>query len=151
MKIYKLIFIILIVFLKTETLLSENNIFNVNNIELEKNDKISNNSLANQAIKKGFNELIEKILLKKDIDKLSDLKFTSIKRLVTYYQVSQISDEKKNKELVNFSITFDKDKIHELFYKRGILYSEILNKEVYILPILIKNDDINVFNNNFFL
>ena len=150
MKLIIQIILILIVFLKTETLLSENNIFNVNNIELEKNDKISNNSLANQAIKKGFNELIEKILLKKDIDKLSDLKFTSIKRLVTYYQVSQISDEKKNKELVNFSITFDKDKIHELFYKRGILYSEILNKEVYILPILIKNDDINVFNNNFF-
>ena len=71
--------------------------------------------------------------------------------MVTYYQVSQISDEKKNKELVNFNITFDKDKIHyELFYKRGILYSEILNTEVYILPILIKNNDINVFNNNFF-
>ena len=144
------IILILIIFFKTETLLSENNIFNVNNIELEKNDKISNNSLANQAIKKGFNELIERILLKKDIDKLSDLKFTSIKRLVTYYQVSQISDENKNRELVNFSITFDKDKIHELFYKRGILYSEILNKEVYILPILIKNNDIYVFNNNFF-
>ena len=94
--------------------------------------------------------MIKRILLKKDIDKLSDLKFTSIKRLVTYYQVSQISDEKKNKELVNFNITFDKDKIHELFYKRGILYSEILNTEVYILPILIKNNDINVFNNNFF-
>ena len=95
--------------------------------------------------------MIKRILLKKDIDKLSDLKFTSIKRLVTYYQVSQISDEKKNKELVNFNITFDKDKIHELFYKRGILYSEILNTEVYILPILIKNNDINVFNNNFFM
>ena len=128
MKLLIQIILILIIFFKTETLLSGNNIFNVNNIELEKNDKISNNSLANQAIKKGFNELIEKILLKKDIDKLSDLKFTSIKRLVTYYQVSQISDEKKNRELVNFSITFDKDKIHELFYKRGILYSEILNK-----------------------
>ena len=36
MKLYKLIFTILIVFLKTETLLSENNLFNVNNIELKK-------------------------------------------------------------------------------------------------------------------
>ena len=35
MKIFKLIFI-LIVFFKTETLLSENNLFNVNNIKLEK-------------------------------------------------------------------------------------------------------------------
>ena len=51
MKLIIQIILILIVFFKTETLLSENNIFNVNNIELEKNDKISNNSLANQAIK----------------------------------------------------------------------------------------------------
>ena len=36
MKMYKLISIILIVFLKTETLLSKNNLFNVNNIRLEK-------------------------------------------------------------------------------------------------------------------
>ena len=42
------------------------------------------------------------------------------------------------KKLVNFSVTFDKDKIHNLFYKKGISYSEILDKELYILPILIK-------------
>ena len=40
MKLIIQIILILIVFFKTETLLSENNIFNVNNIELEKNDKI---------------------------------------------------------------------------------------------------------------
>ncbi len=150
MKSYIQIILILIVFFKTETLLSNNNLFSVNNINIEKNDKISNNSLANQAIKKGFNDLIEKILLKEDIKKLSNLNFSSIKELVTYYQVSQITDEKENNELASFSVTFDKDKIHELFYKKGILYSEILDKEIYILPILIKGNEIYVFNNNFF-
>ena len=52
-------------------------------------------------------------------------------------------------EKVNFSVTFDK-KIHDLFYKRAILYSDILDKELYVLPILITNQDIYVFNNNFF-
>ena len=37
MKLYKII-IILVVFFKTETLLSENNLFSVNNIQLEKKD-----------------------------------------------------------------------------------------------------------------
>ena len=46
MKLYKQIIFILIVFLKTETLLSENNLFNVNNIQLEKKDKTSNNELS---------------------------------------------------------------------------------------------------------
>ena len=39
---------------------------------------------------------------------------------------------------MNFSVTFDKDKMHDLFYKKGILYSEILDKDLYVLPVLIK-------------
>ena len=85
MKFSKLIVFILIVFFKTDTLLSENNLFNVNNIKLEKKDKTSNKLLANQAIKKGFNELINKILLKEDLDRVSDLSLSSIKQLVTYF------------------------------------------------------------------
>ena len=150
MKLLKQIIFILVIFLKTGTLLSENNLFNVNNIQLEKKDKITHNILSEQAIKKGFKQLITRILLKEDSDKLSDLNFSSIKQLVTYYQMANISDEEKRKELVNFSVTFDKDKIHNLFHSRGLSYSEILNKELYILPILIKNNEIFIFNNNFF-
>lgn len=150
MKFYLLIIYILIVFLKTETLLSENNLFNVNNIKLEKKGNTTNNSLANKAIKKGFNQLINKIILKEDIEKFSDLNLDSIKNLVTYYQITKLPEEKNNTEFVNFSVTFDKEKLHELFYKRGISYSEILDKELYILPILLKKNEIYVFNNNFF-
>ncbi len=139
MKLHKKIIIfILVVFFKTETVFSENNLFNVNNIQLEKKDKLSNNALANDAIKKGFNQLIKKILLKEDINKLSDLSLPAIKQLVTYYQITNVSDEDKKEELVNFSVTFDKEKLHNLFYKREILYSEISDKEIYILPIFIK-------------
>ena len=106
MKLYKKILFILIVF-KTETLfLSENNLFNVNNIELEKKDKISNKALADLAIKKGFEQLISRILLKEDKESLSDLNFTTIKRLVTYYQISALNDKDTNREFVNFSVTF---------------------------------------------
>ena len=150
MKLYKKIFLILVVFFKTETLFSENDLFNVNNIELEKKDNISNNKLTAQAIKRGFNQLKTKILLKEDSNKLSDLKFSSVKRLVKYYQITSISGEKKREKLLNFSVTFDKNKIHDLFLSRGISYAEISDKELYILPILIKEDDISIFNNNFF-
>ena len=121
MKLYKQLIFILIVFLKTETVFSDNELFNVNNIELERKEKITNSSLANKAIKKGFKLLIAKILLKEDITKFEDLDFSSIKQLVAYYQIENILNEKENKEIVNFSVTFDKDKIHDLFYKRGNL------------------------------
>ncbi len=150
MKLYKQIIFILIVFFKTETLLSDNNLFNVNNIELQKNGKSTNKELANEAIKNGFDQLIDKILLKNDVLKLSDLNFASIKQLVTYYQISNISDEKSNKEVVSFNVTFDKNKIHKLFFKKNISYSDISDKELYILPIFIKDNEIFVFNNNFF-
>ena len=150
MKLYKSITIILIVFLKTGNLLSENNLFNVNNIELEKKDNVSTNALTNKAIKSGFDQLIRKILLDDDIKKLSELNFSEIKQLVTFYQISNSIDSNSKEELVNFSVTFDKDKIHNLFFKRNILYSEITDKELYILPILIENDEIHIFNNNFF-
>ena len=150
MKLYKSITIILIVFLKTGNLLSENNLFNVNNIKLEKKDNVSTNALTNKAIKSGFDQLIRKILLEDDIKKLSELNFSEIKQLVTFYQISNSVDNNSKEELVNFSVTFDKDKVHNLFFKRNILYSEITDKELYILPILIENDEIYIFNNNFF-
>ena len=106
--------------------------------------------IANNAIKKGFTQLVERILLDEDKKKIIDLDFSSIKKLVTYYQISNISDKKQNKEFVNFSVTFDKDKIHNLFYKKAISYSEIIDKELYVLPIFIKKNEINIFNNNFF-
>ena len=54
MKFYKQIIFILIVFFKTETLLSDNNLFNVNNIQLEKKDKITNKSIIKSSNKKRF-------------------------------------------------------------------------------------------------
>ena len=149
MKFYKIIFI-LIVFFKTETLFSKNEWFNVNNIQLEKNNKTTNKAISDLAIKKGFYQLTSKILLKKDSEKLSDLNFEVIKQLVTYYQITNIPNKKNNVELLNFNITFDKNKIHNLFYKKGILYSEITNNELYVLPVIIRNDEVFIFNKNYF-
>ena len=150
MKIYKLIFIILVFFFKTGNVLSNNSIFNVNNIEIEKKGKITNSKLADQAIKKGFDELINRILLKDDVKTLEQLKFSEIRELVTYYQVLDSTINENNLKKINFNISFDKDKIHNLFYKKGVSYSEISNKELFILPILKKKNQIFIYNQNFF-
>ena len=146
MNLLKQILIILIVFFKTGNVLSENNLFNVNNILLNKKDNLSNNELANRAIKKAFEQLSKRILLKKDIQKISELNYLNIRELVNYYNISKKSDN----DNVIFNVTFDKDKIHKLFYNREILYSDIVNKEFYVLPILIKQNEIYIFSNNYF-
>ena len=150
MKFYKLILIILVIFSRTGNVLSDTNIFDVNNIEVEKKGKISNELLANQAIKKGFEKLKNNILIEEDSAKLEVLKFSEIKELVSYYQISEKKDNDMNLEKVNFYISFDKTKVHDLFYRQRISYSDIKNKELFILPILKKNDQILIYNKNFF-
>lgn len=148
MKFLKQIIFILIVFLKTGNLLSSDNIFSVNNILLEKKDNKSNKQLANEAIKKAYYQLIERILLKEDLSKVSNIKLPNIIELVTYYNISKKSTEQKNE--INFSVTFDKDKIYDLLHKKKVLYSDITEKEFFILPILLKENEIFIFSNNYF-
>ena len=149
MSSYKILIVILVIFLKTGNVLSLENIFNVNNIEITKKSNNSNEDLANKAIKKGFGKLLEKILLKDDIQNLSGLEFPKIKELVSYYQ---IADEAQNsfKDKVNFNIFFDKDKLHTLFLNRNISYSDISDKELYLLPVIQKKNQIFIYNNNYY-
>ena len=148
MKSFKLIILILVVFLKTGNVLSENNLFSVNNILIEKNDNFSSKQLANKAIKDAYMQLIKRILLKKDIPIVSNLSEAEIRALVTYYNISKNKEEETN--LINFNITFDKDKMHDLFFKNGISYSDIGDKEFYILPVLLTENEIFIFSNNYF-
>ena len=148
MKFFKQIILILVIFFKTGNLLSENELFNVNNIILEKKEKTTSDQLANQAITEAFNVLIDRILLNQDTLKFSKLSSKAKRNLVIYYNIS------KNKELgddkISFNVKFDKEKLHDLFYKNDILYSDITDKEFYILPILIKKNDIFIFSKNYF-
>ena len=149
MSSYKILIVILVIFLKTGNVLSLENIFNVNNIEITKKTDNSNEDLANKAIKKGYGKLLEKILLKKDIENLSGLEFPKIKQLVSYYQiVDEAQSNFKNK--VNFNIFFDKDKLHTLFSNKNISYSDISDKELYLLPVIQKKNQIFIYNKNYY-
>ena len=145
---FKQIILILVIFFKTGNVLSENDLFSVDNIILEKKNNISSNKMANIAIKEAFIQLTKKVLLKQDIEKLSNLNYSNIKELVAYYNITKKGEMENNK--VNFSVTFDKDKLHHLFFKGNISYSDINDKDFYILPILLREDEIFVFSNNFF-
>ena len=122
--------------------MSENNLFNVNNVEIVKDKQITNEKLANQAILKAFNKLMERILLKKDIVILKKLELSEIKKLVSYYQILDDSD---NSDKIKFNILFDKAKLYDLFYKSNISYSNLIKNELYILPILKKGDQIFIY------
>ena len=150
MKLYKFIILILVIFIKTGNVLSEGSIFNVNNIKINKKTNTSNTDIVNQAINKAYKKLIDRILLIEDKEKISNMDFKKIKELVSYYQVISNEDNTKNEDTVILNIFFDKDKLHNLFYEKNISYSEITDKEFYLLPVLSSNDQYFIFNQNFF-
>ena len=118
MKYLKLISLILLVFFKTGTIFSNENIFNVNNIEIKKENSINNEAAANKAIKEGFKTLVKRVLLHEDKKKLSNLNFKQIKELVSYYQT------KRKENTLTYSVFFDKEKLHEI-QEKGLLGTHI--------------------------
>ena len=87
MKILVFIYSILIIFFKIGNVLSDNNIFNVNNIEISKEISKNKEKLLNKSFIKAFNELIARLLLEDDYKKLSNTSLSQIKELISYYQI----------------------------------------------------------------
>ena len=147
-----LIFIscILIILFKTGNVLSSNDIFNVNNIEIKKEIYKNRENLTNQAFLKGFDKLISRLLLENDYKRLSDVNLKQIKTLSSHYQILSPENTDKESENLKVNIFFDKDRIHNLFYNNKILYSDIVNTEVILFPLLIKEKKHFIYSKNFF-
>ena len=143
-----LIFIccIIIILFKTGNVLSDNKLFSVNNIEISKKISKNKEKLANQAFLNGFNKLIKRLLLEGDYKKISTTNLTEIKKLISYYQVKTKEDDNK----VSFNIYFDRDRIHNFFYQKNILYSDIINTNMIIFPLLIKDKQYFIYTKNYF-
>ena len=146
-----LIFIcsILIILFKTETVLSDNNIFNVNNIEISKETSKNKEKLISDAFKKAFEELINRLLLEDDYKRISKTNLEQIRKLISYYQIIN-EDENKENNNVKINVFFDKDKMHDFFHGKNILYSDIINTEVILFPLLKKEDQYFIYTQNYF-
>ena len=146
-----LIFIcsILIILFKTETVLSDNNIFNVNNIEINKETSKNKEKLISDAFKKAFDELINRLLLEEDYKRISKTNLEQIRKLISYYQIISENENKENNN-VKINVFFDKDKMHDFFHGKNILYSDIINTEVILFPLLKKEDQYFIYTQNYF-
>ena len=150
MKNLVFIFCILIILFKTGNVLSNNNIFNVNNIKIDGKIYEKKEKVINQAFKKGYKELINRLLLEKDYQKLSTINLGQIKKLISYYQIVNPDSEEESKNKTEFNISFDKDNMYEFFYQNKILYSDIINTEIVLLPLFISDKEYFLYTKNYF-
>ena len=146
------IFCIIVFLFKTQTVFSNNLIYDVNNIEV--NGRINNNldkkKLIQSSFKKAFISFVDKTLLKNDAINLYNTKINIIEDLVFAYQVIKDEKNKKKKSFLTVNIKFDQKKISNFLAKNGISYADVSNISLTIFPVLIKDKNIFVFTENFF-
>lgn len=143
------IFCIIIILLKTGNVLSDNNIFNVNNVEINKEIYKNKEKLVNQAFLKAFDELANRLFLKGDYKKISNINLEDVKKLISYYQIINPDKIEENKH-VKVNVFFDKNRMHNFFYNSNILYSDIINTEVILFPLLKKDKQYFIYSQNYF-
>ena len=80
--------------------------------------------MADKAIKQGFDLLIKRILVKEDYSKVSNLDLSSIKGLVTYYNMSNNIEIGDNKIILISSLI----KISYIIYFMNALYLILIFK-----------------------
>lgn len=148
MKSYNLFIFIIIIFLKTGNVLSENSIFSVNNIIIESGKYKNHQEFLDQAYREGFYQLIERISLRKDHKKLKQTNLNDIRNLISHFQIQKVNNQNLIQSSVN--IYFDKERINKFFFNNNLTYSDFISKKITILPIQYTNDDIKIFSNNYF-
>lgn len=145
-----LFFLIIIVFLaKTGNVFSNQNIFDVDNIEFSAENNTNRSKLIDRGFKLGFEKLIEKILMNNDAKKLSNIDINQIKKLILKYQII----ENKNiasKDKIKMNISFNREKINQFFYDKNILYSDITKTKIVLFPVLIQNNKYYIYDKNYF-
>jgi len=137
---------------KTENVFSSNLIYDVNNVEINGviNNNLTKKKITESAFKKAFFIFIDKTLLREDAISLYKTKPNTIKDLVLTYQIIKSKKSHTDKTLSNFNIKFDSKKINYFLAKKGISYADISSISLTLLPILIKDKNVFLYNENFF-
>ena len=103
----------------------------------------------NTVFKKSFKILMSKILLSKDLNKIENLKVKDIKKLVSSFQITE-ETYKNNKYIGKYKIFYNEKKIKAFLGKKNISFSQPDNVTVVFFPLLVVNDELKSFNENYF-
>ena len=150
---YIFIFLTSTIFLLTisSKSLSEENIFVINDIKVKGaiDLNFSRDRYINKAFLISFNNLMQKIILEKDIKKIQSIKISEIKNLVTSFQI--IDEKYSNEEYkANFRILYNDRKVKKLLAKKNISFSQPERISVIFYPVLFINNEFKNFSENLF-
>ena len=150
----KFFFIICIIafLFKTQTVFSNNLIYDVSNIEVSGkiNNDLDKKKLIQSAFQKAFIIFIDKRLLRNDALNLYKTKIKTIEDLVFAYQIVENEKKIKKERILTINVKFDQKKINNFLAQNRISYADVENISLTLLPVLIKEKNVFMFDENFF-
>ena len=130
---------------------SDENVFIINNVEVKGPIDVdfSRDKYINKAFINSFEILMSKILLTKDLTKVSNIKLNKIRDLINSFQILEETYQKQEYKAI-FKISFNDVKIKKLLRQKNVLFSQPKNISAVFYPILFINDELQTFDENFF-
>jgi hypothetical protein len=146
------LFCIIVFLFKTETVFSNNLIYDVNNIEVSGviNNDSDKKKLIQSAFKKAFIGFANKTMLKNDAKILQETKINIIEDLIFAYQIIKDEKSKKNENILTINIKFDQKKISDFLAQKKLSIADVSNISLTLLPVLVKKKSVYMFFENFF-
>ena len=141
----------LFIFFSSTKSFSEENIFTISNVEVKGSVDLnfSRDKYLNKAFIESFKILTKKILLRRDLEKISNLNLNKIKKLINSFQILEESYS-KNEYKINVKIFYNESKIKQFLRQKNISFSQPENVRAVFFPILYINNEIQTLNENFF-
>ena len=130
---------------------SEENVFIINNVKIEGTIDLnfSREKYLNKAFLDSFEILMTKVLLSRDLKKVSNIKLKQIKNLMSSFQILEESYS-KNEYKANIKILYNDVKVKKFLSKKNISFSQPENISVIFYPALFINEEIQNFSENYF-
>ena len=126
-------------------------VFLINEIEITEKleNNFNKNLLINKGFKKGFEELMVKLIQSKDLEKTKKITLNNIKSMIETFSIKEEKFINKTYNL-NLGVSFNKKKIFNYLESKDIFPSQIIKKKFLFIPIIIDqtNTDLLVFSDN---
>ena len=130
---------------------AEENIFTINNVKVKGTIDLnfSRDKYLNKAFIDSFEILTTKILLSRDLAKVSNIKLKQIKNLISSFQILEES-YRKNEYRANIKIFYNDIKLKKFLGEKNISFSQPENVSAVLFPVLFIDNEIQNFDENFF-
>jgi len=143
--------VIILLFISPIKSFSDEKIFIVDNVEVEGllDLNFSRDKYLDKAFLDSFEILMSKVLLTRDLKKISNIKLDKIKGLINSFQI--IEESYRNDEYkVILKIFYNDIKVKKFLESRNISFSQPTNTSAVFFPILFINGEIQDLNENYF-